>query len=158
MTSTFSYTIIPKNKNGIPMAKIDLGILIAIYRAKNELDRATARLARQEGLSLGQFALLEALYSRGELSVGQAQDLILSSSGNIALIIKNLINANLIKQRQDPSDKRKSILSITGEGVKIISKVYPKNVEMIGEKFKTLNQKEKMELFKLLKKLNKQFK
>lgn len=39
--------------------------LIAMHRIVNELDRRTVAIARKYGLTLPQFAVLEALYHKG---------------------------------------------------------------------------------------------
>ena len=48
--------------------------LIAMHRIVNELDRRTAAIARKYGLTLPQFAVLEALYHKGDLSVGELKE------------------------------------------------------------------------------------
>lgn len=73
-------------------------------------------LALEHGLTFSQFAVLEALYSRGEMSVGMVRKHILSSMGTIPLIINNLVKRNLVKRCSDLNDRRICIVSLTDEG------------------------------------------
>lgn len=134
--------------------EIDLKILIALHRVVNAVDSKTAKLVKAYGLSLGQFAVLEVLYHKGEMTVGQVQKKILSSTGTIPVIIKNLEKRQLISHKKDENDKRKCILSITNKGRDLISEVFPKNKEYIIDYFKTMKESEKKEFLRLMKKLN----
>lgn len=134
--------------------EIDLKILIALHRVVNAVDSKTAKLVKAYGLSLGQFAVLEALYHKGEMTVGQVQKKILSSTGTMPVIIKNLEKRQFISHKEDEHDKRKRLLYITDKGRDIISKVFPKNKEIIIEYFKNMEIDEKKEFLRLMKSLN----
>lgn len=128
-------------------------ILIGLHRNVNTLDRKTSQIAAEYNLTFSQFMVLEALYSKGDMSVGEVRETILSSVGTISLIVNNLVKMNLVERLSDEKDRRVSILHLTKEGYDLISKVAPKNKEMINESMKVLNQEEKEELEYLLKKL-----
>lgn len=134
------------------MQDIELKILIALHRTVNEIDRKTNLILKDYQLSIGQFGVLEALYHKGDLSVGEVQEKILSSSGTITVIINNLEKKGLLKRLADPSDKRKCLLSISEEGKKLIAEIFPQNKAMIIDSMQNLNQSEKQELLELLKK------
>ena len=134
------------------MAKAELKILIGLHRAVNEIDRQTSRLLQPYELTLGQFAVLEALYHKGDMTVGQVQEKILSSSGTIPLILKNLEKRGLILRKQDEEDKRRWILHLTEMGQQLIEEVYPKNEAMIIEQFQEYSEEEKEQFVTLLKK------
>ena len=72
------------------MSKPELKILIGMHRTANAIDRKTAQIAGAYGLTLGQFSVLEALYHKGDLTVGQVQEAILSTSGTIPVIVGKL--------------------------------------------------------------------
>lgn len=55
------------------MSKIQLKIFIGMSRALNKINRATNKVYAKYGLTSGQFAVLEALYHKGDLSVGEVQ-------------------------------------------------------------------------------------
>lgn len=134
---------------------VELKILIGMHRAVNKIDGRTIKIVKQYGLSLGQFAVLEALYYKGDMTVGQVQEKILSTSGTIPVIIKNLEKSGYVTHRADECDKRKCILHITDKGADLIKQVFPENKEMIINSFNNLSDNEKDELLRLLKKLGK---
>lgn len=132
------------------MAKPELKILIGLHRTANEIDRKTARIAAQFGLTLGQFAVLEALYHKGDLTVGQVQDAILSSSGTIPLIVNKLAQKGYLTRKQDDNDRRCYILQLTPVGRALIEQVYPLNEEMILRQMDCWSAQEKDTLVTLL--------
>lgn len=135
------------------MEDTELKILIGLHRICNETDRRTSQLAAGYGLSLGQFAVLEALYHKGDLSVGEVQRKILSSSGTMPVIVRNLEKRGLLTKSPDGEDRRRNILHITEEGRKLIAEIFPLNKELILESLSPLSREEKDALLKLLKKL-----
>ena len=62
-------------------------ILIGLHRNVNTLDKKTSQIAGEYNLTFSQFMVLEALYSKGDMSVGEVRERILSSVGTIPLII-----------------------------------------------------------------------
>lgn len=135
------------------MEKDKLKILIGLHKNVKELDRRTLDIARSYGLSFSQFMVLEALYSKGNLSIGEVREAILSSVGTISLVVKNLEKMGYVKRKTDENDKRVSILSLTDEGRDVIEKVIPENEAMIYDYMKDLNEEETATLLSLIKKL-----
>ena len=135
------------------MGRIELNILVGLHRNVNFIDKKTSRLVAEHGLTSSQFMVLEALYSKGDMTVGEVRDRILSSIGTIPLIVNNLVKMNYVERLSDEKDRRVCILHLTEEGYDIISKIAPKNEEMIVENMAILDDKEKEELLYLLKKL-----
>ncbi len=135
------------------MEKEKLKILIGLHKNVKELDRRTLDIARSYGLSFSQFMVLEALYSKGNLSIGEVREAILSSVGTISLVVSNLEKMGYVKRKTDENDKRVSILSLTNEGRDVIGKVIPENETMIYDYMKDLSKEETATLLSLLKKL-----
>ena len=127
-------------------------ILIRMYRMINQLNRNTAHIAAEYDLTLSQFGVLEALYHVGDLTVGEVKEKILSSDGTIPVVVKNLEKRGLLFRKQDPQDKRKSILSLTEQGKKVISEAYPVNEKMIRDQMSVWTREEKKQLSVLLRK------
>lgn len=134
------------------MADIELKLLIGLHRVCNEIDRRSSQIFAQYGLSLGQFAVLEVLYHKGNLSVGEVQKKILSTSGTIPVIVNNLTKRGLVERLTDVDDKRKCILHITEEGKKLMREVFPKNKTTIIDSMSNWSDEEKNQILKILKK------
>mgnify|MGYP001941651957 CR=1 FL=1 len=131
------------------MEKDKLKILIGLHKNVKELDRRTLDIARSYGLSFSQFMVLEALYSKGNLSIGEVREAILSSVGTISLVVKNLEKMGYVKRKTDENDKRVSILYLTDEGRDVIDKVIPENETMIYDYMKDLSKEETATLLSL---------
>ncbi len=134
------------------MAKNELKILIGLHRAVNYIDKQSLKIFSKYNLTIGQFGVLEALYHKGDMTIGQVQEKILSSSGTIPLIINNLEKRGYISKHTDSKDKRKCILHITALGKQLVEEVYPENEETIISIMKHWSNEEQQQLANLLKK------
>lgn len=128
-------------------------MIIGLHRIVNDIDRKTAALAAKHNLTFSQFAVLECLYSKGDLTVGQVRESILSSVGTISIIVNNLVKMKYIERLGDEHDRRVCILHLTPEGYDVISKLAPENAAMLRNELAILSKSEKEEMVKLLKKL-----
>ncbi len=133
--------------------KVNNKILVGLHRNMNAFDAKTSKIVSEYGLTFSQFMVLEALYSKGDMSVGEVRERILSSVGTIPLIVKNLVKMGYVERRVDEKDRRICILSLTKDGYDVISEIAPKNQLMIEEKMAVLEEEEKEMLVYLLKKL-----
>lgn len=135
------------------MSKTEMKILIGLHRNINDIDKKTLKIASEHGLTLSQFMVLEALYSKGDMTVGEVREKILSSVGTISVIVNNLVKMNYIERLPDEKDRRVCILRLTKDGSDVIRKVVPKNEAMIVNSMKVLTSEEKEKLSYLLKKM-----
>ncbi|WP_082667422.1 MarR family winged helix-turn-helix transcriptional regulator [Mediterraneibacter massiliensis] len=135
------------------MGRTEMKILIGLHRNVNTLDKKTAKIAAEYNLTFSQFMVLEALYSKGDMTVGEVRERILSSVGTIPLIVNNLVKMNYVERLSDEKDRRVCILHLTKDGYDVISKIAPKNEAMIVESMAVLDDEEKEEFVYLLKKI-----
>lgn len=136
------------------MNPIEMKILIGLHRNVNAIDKKSFAIISEYGLTMGQFGILEALYTKGKLTVGQARDSILSSVGTIPMIVNNLVKSGYVKRETDEKDRRVCILDLTEKGKLLIEEVAPKNTISVIDSMKRLEQTEKEELLRLLKKMS----
>lgn len=134
------------------MPNNELKVFIGLNRTLNTIHRDAEKVLRKHDLTTGQFAVLEVLYSKGDLAIGEVQNLILTTSGNIPVIVRNLVKAGLIKKTQDLQDRRRYILSITDRGRALMDIVFPENAAVIIEKINRWSADEQKTLLVLLKK------
>ena len=132
----------------------DSFLVIYLYRIVNTLERKTIAICTKHGLTASQFAVLEALQHKGDLTVGEVKEAILSSTGTIPVVVKNLEKLGYIYRKTDSADKRRSILSLTDAGRELVEEVFPKNIEMIQQEMSVWNEEEKKQLARLLQKFN----
>lgn len=136
------------------MNPIEMKILIGLHRNVNAIDKRTLAVLSEYGLTIGQFGVLEALHTKGEMTVGQVRDHILSSTGTIPMIVNNLEKSGYLERRADEKDRRVCILRLTRKGESLIQDVAPKNKKSVIESMSRLEQADKEELLRLLKKLS----
>ena len=113
--------------------KKSMAVYISMSRVINTLRRENNKLILKHNLTLGQFAVMEALYSKGRLSTGEVMEKILSTSGNIPVIVKNLEKDGFITRKQDESDKRRFILDLTDKGKDLMDEIVPENLKFMDE-------------------------
>lgn len=135
--------------------KTEMKILVGLHRNVNALDKKTSKIAAEFNLTFSQFMVLEALYSKGDMSVGEVREIILSTTGTIPLIVKNLVKMEYIERLSDGKDRRICILHLTKKGYDVISKIVPKNEAMITKSMEVLDQEEKEKLIYFLRKIGK---
>ncbi|WP_291633170.1 MarR family transcriptional regulator [Clostridium sp.] len=136
------------------LVDLNLKALIALSRSSHSVHKREYKTIKEGGLTVSQFAVLEILYHKGDLRVSEILDKILSTGGNMTVVIDNLVKGNLVKRCTDPKDRRVSLISITEEGRNLISDIFPKHLENINEIFSNLTYEEKKNLISLLKKLS----
>ena len=143
---------LPEFENETALA---LSTWVELMKAFNRIRSLELTLIETHGLTIGQFALLELLYHRGEQSIGAATKLSMSTPGNMTVVVKNLLKRGLITTRKNPSDKRSSTLQITGEGKSIMDSLFPEHSQRIKGFMSGLTSEEQEEVRVLLRKLNK---
>jgi MarR family transcriptional regulator, 2-MHQ and catechol-resistance regulon repressor len=142
-----------KKFRGTAVQERALNAYVKLERAANAA-MAYARVGLEEaGLSLGQFAVLEALYHVGPLYLGDLARRILTSSGNLTLVIDNLEKRGLVKRRQPRKDKRFILATITPAGKKLIGRIFPAHAQRITTVMGRLTKTEQDKLGELCKKL-----
>ena len=128
---------------------------IQLFRSFNKIRAKESAYIQSFGLTMNQFQVLEVLYHRGDLSVGEITKLTMGTHGNTTVVIKNLKRDGWISSVAHEKDKRSSILSITQKGIDIIEKLFPGHAQNFEEYFQGLSDDEVDTLFSLLRKLSK---
>ena len=117
---------------------------------------AAARQLDSTGLTLSQFAVLEALYHLGPMSLSEVAKKILTTGGNLTMVAGNLEKQGLVSRRCSEEDARVYILSLTPKGKKLIGEIFPAHAGSITDAFEALTAKEQKKLGELCRKLEKQ--
>ena len=137
--------------------KKSMAVYISMSRVINTLRRENNKLILKHDLTLGQFAVMEALYSKGRLSTGEVMEKILTTSGNIPVIVKNLEKDGFITREQDESDKRRFILDLTDKGRDLMDMIVPENLKFMDELISLWDDDEKEELIILMNKFRRKY-
>jgi len=126
---------------------------VKLMRAAESVTRRTHRHLSEAGLTLSQFAVLEALYHLGPLSQREIGQKILRSSGNITMVIDNLEKNGRVKRKRNEADRRLFIVHLTDKGYSLINKIFPAHAALIAKDLAVLTADEQVALERLCKKL-----
>ena len=126
---------------------------VKLMRAAESVTARTHRHLSSTGLTISQFAVLEALYQLGPLSQREIGQKILRSSGNITMVIDNLEKRGLVRRERNEADRRFYIVHLTDKGYKLIDKIFPPHAAVIAEDLGALTAAEQDALGRLCKKL-----
>jgi MarR family 2-MHQ and catechol resistance regulon transcriptional repressor len=130
-----------------------LSTYVKLMRAAESVTARIHRHLASLGLTLSQFATLEALYHLGPLSQREIGQKILRSSGNITMVIDNLEKRGLVQRKRSETDRRYFIVHLTHGGHAFISKIFPPHADVIAKELNTLTAAEQDTLGSLCKKL-----
>jgi MarR family transcriptional regulator, 2-MHQ and catechol-resistance regulon repressor len=114
------------------------------------LAKPLARHIAADGLTPPQFAVLEILLHKGPRTVNEIIEGLLSTSGNIGVVIDNLIAVGLLKKRPNPADGRSRIVSLTAAGDEKIRGYYPRHRDELRRLLSGVERSEKKGLVKSL--------
>ncbi|MFR7417933.1 MarR family winged helix-turn-helix transcriptional regulator [uncultured Megasphaera sp.] len=124
--------------------------MVLLSRITRWVQRDVIAQCNAMGVTATQFAILEVLDSKGELSVGDIERLILSTPGNVPYVINNLCKKGWAKRENSHHDKRVTLVSLTPEGTAKIDAIRPIHDRILTEAFSALSFKEKRELSRML--------
>lgn len=133
--------------------ELNLKVLITLNRCQQSVMRKGQREAKEKKITMSQWAVLEMLYHKGDLKVGDIIEKSLSTIGNISLVIDNLAKQSLLVKKKCNKDKRVTYVSITKEGRDVMEEAFPEYLVRLDSIMSPLEEQEKKELARLLKKL-----
>ena len=130
--------------------------LSTYVKLMRSVESITARIHKHlasAGLTLSQFAVLEALYHLGPLYQREIGQKLLRSSGNITMVIDNLEKQGYVRRERKKEDRRFMMVRLTDEGSELISNVFPPHAAVIAREMGVLSTREQETLAQLCKKL-----
>lgn len=132
-----------------------LRVWMELFKSFRKIHAKEAKFIDTFGITMNQFVVLEVLFHRGDLTVGEITKLTMSTPGNITVVVKNLKKLGLIEAIASSTDARAKVLSITEEGKKIISGIFQEHANRLSDCFESLEEEEIESLGKILRKLQK---
>lgn len=135
-----------------PAESAALDAYIKLMRAAESVT-TRAHLVLPAGVTITQFAALEALLHRGPLFQSELAGKLLKSTGNLTLVVDNLERDGLVSRERDETDRRFIRVALTAQGRKFISTLFPKVAANLTREFAALSPAEQTTLAELCKKL-----
>jgi MarR family 2-MHQ and catechol resistance regulon transcriptional repressor len=130
-----------------------LNAYINLARASDSvLGRISAQLEAQ-GLTMGQFGVLETLLHLGPMCQHALAEKLLRSGGNITLVVDNLEKDGWVRRERQKDDRRMIVIHLTQPGRRLIERVFPGHARAIEREMSNLAPREQEELRRLCRKL-----
>jgi len=136
--------------------RLALATYVRLMRAANAARAHAGRHLGNTGLTLTQFAVLEALYHLGPMSLSDIAQKILTTGGNLTMVVGNLEKQSLAHRQKSPEDRRVLIVTLTAKGKSLIRRLFPLHAAAITEYMAALSPAEEEQLGSLCRKLGKQ--
>ena len=112
--------------------------------------RAAAEVARHD-LTLAEFGVLEALYHKGRMLLGEVQRSLLVSSGGVTYLVDRLEARGFVRREACPEDRRARYAALTDEGAAFVRGAFPAHAASLRETLGALTRDEQREAARLLK-------
>jgi MarR family 2-MHQ and catechol resistance regulon transcriptional repressor len=138
----------------VPPAERDaLKLWVVLSRAYAAIGaRAAADVARHD-LTLAEFGVLEALYHKGRMLLGEVQRSLLVSSGGVTYLVDRLEARGLVRREACPEDRRARYAALTASGEALVHAAFPEHAAALRETLGALTRDEQREAARLLKRL-----
>lgn len=124
------------------------------------LSRATAAVQAhveadiaRHGLTPAEFGVLEALYHKGPLLLGDVQRRTLISSGGTTFLVDRLEKRQLVERRLCATDRRARYAALTEQGRALMAEIFPTHAEAVRRAVAGLglaDQRQATELLRVL--------
>ena len=106
------------------------------------------------GLYPGQPQLLKALKKHGKANQKELADILMIKPSTLTVMIQRMEKQGFIKKEQDKNDLRKTVITLTDEGQKVLCKFEKIEEELEDHLDSILEKDEKIVLKRLLNKIN----
>lgn len=130
-----------------------LNTWVKLARAYSSFSKKSIDNIRTFGLTQPQFGVIEALGHLGPMKIGVLCDKMLVSGGNMTLVLDNLEKHSLIERVHSKEDRRAIVVQLTKKGQELFDEIFSAHAFYIADLMNVLDEREQIELGKLLKKL-----
>ena len=137
---------------------IGFELIKGIKKLNNGILKQENELVKKYNLTSSQYGVLECLYIKGNMCINELIERLISTSGTMTVIIRNLEKNGFIIKESKCEDRRYFNIVLTDKGKKIVEKILPERKEQAIDFANTLNGKEKEELLNILYKFKKRYK
>ena len=130
-------------------------LVLALLRSQQLFLRAMGPVFRSADLTASQWDALETLHTKGALSINDLLRLTLSTSGNLDVVIKNLISAGYVEKAINDKDRRARVLRLTKAGEAKVASFAPIHNQALNKIFGKLTSEEERTTITTLNRLRK---
>jgi MarR family 2-MHQ and catechol resistance regulon transcriptional repressor len=132
-----------------------LKLFVVLARAAHAVAMRAQRDVEGRGLSPTDFAVMEVLYHKGPVPLGEIGHLVLRRSGSITYAVDKLEARGGVRRQPSTDDQRVTFAELTCAGRELMDCVFPAHSEAIQEMMAALTPEEQETTITLLKRLGK---
>ncbi|RST77454.1 MarR family transcriptional regulator [Siminovitchia acidinfaciens] len=132
---------------------LGLKSFVVLMKAAKSIEEKVKQDVANYDVNLSEFAVLEALYHKGQLTVQQICSKVLIASGSMTYVIDKLEKKGMLERKTCPVDRRVIHVILTEQGNAFMEKVFPVHQQLIDKIFGDLGEKDKESLISMLKKI-----
>jgi MarR family transcriptional regulator, 2-MHQ and catechol-resistance regulon repressor len=130
-----------------------LKLWVVLARAYAAVQAHSLADIERHGLTVGEFGILESLFHKGPMLLGEVQKRILVSSGGITYLVDRLEDKGLVERQDCPGDRRARYAALTAEGEAMIRRIFPAHIHCIEHALAGLDAEEQEQAIALLRRL-----
>lgn len=119
-----------------------LRLWVSFARAQDSIVAREQHSLTTHNLTRGEFAVLDALFFKGPLLLGDVQRKILVSSSGITYLIDRLEKRGLVQRQPSPDDRRAVYAALTDEGERYFKTIFPWHANGLAELFSSFTSEE----------------
>lgn len=143
-------TVSGRQNDGEHQYELEKQIGFVLRRAHQRASAIFAAHFKSVNLSPMQFSALIKIRDEGRVSQNFLGRLISMDPTTIMGIVNRLVDRNLVRRFQDPTDKRRMLLTITSDGLKLLESCETMAFDVTDDTMSDLSAEEQSVLFDLL--------
>ena len=138
--------------------KLSFDLIKAIKKANNQILKLENEVVKDYNLTTLQYGVLECLHVKGDMRVSDLIERLISTSGTMTVVIRNLEKSGLVARECNSEDRRSCMITLTDKGREMVKVVSPSRRAQANDFADTLSDREKAELLGLLYKFKERYK
>ena len=143
----------PTHYQGGEAVERALSAYINFQRASDSIGARLKAQIEASGLTMGQFAVLEALLHLGPMHQCILKEKLLRSGGNLTVVIDNLEKRGWVRRERQEADHRQVVVHLSAKGRRLIERIFPEHAAAIAKEMGALSASEQEALRVLCRKL-----
>ncbi|QGS67938.1 MarR family transcriptional regulator [Oceanobacillus sp. 143] len=130
---------------------LSLKTFVVLMKAAKSIEELIKKDISSHGMKSSDFAVIEAVYSKGRQTIRQISEAVLINTGSITYVIDKLENNGLVERVDCKEDRRVVYIQITDKGKKLMDEIFPKHQQVIEALFEGVTSEEKKSFLTSLK-------
>ena len=130
----------------------------AIKKTNNEILKQESEIVRKYSLTASQYGVLECLYIKGDMHINDLIRRLISTSGTMTVVVRNLEKMQYVTKKTDLTDKRFFKIGLTQKGEELVRAILPERVRQLEDFVNTLTNEEQNILLDILYKFKVRYK